>query len=186
MKKIIILFSLVFLLVGCGTKNENKNTNTNNNGVEVSEEEQANEILLHYEGRTNDYSAEVTISQFTDDDAELIKSEFGEDSDEYIMLQDNRPTYKVESFILYDGEGNVDLKEVTELKISISPMDINSIYFTEQDIVKVLQGKDNISHNYFIYEDLRNELPTEDTVIEMIGTFDGNSQLDFTVELNSI
>lgn len=186
MKKLTIVFALMLMLVGCGSKEENTtNTNNKNNNAPITEEDAKSDIITHFEGRTENYSAEITVSKFTAEDEKLIESEFGKDSDEYISLQDNRPEYKVESFVLYDGDGNVDLKEVKELKISISNMN-SYTFLSEQEIVKVLQGKENITHNYFVYEDNRNELPTEDDIVEMSGTFDGNSALDFTIELEAV
>ncbi|EFI41566.1 MULTISPECIES: hypothetical protein [Peptoniphilus] len=193
MKKISIMLCLLLLLVGCKKEtnqnnsiNKNDNTNTTESNSTINENEST---TYTYEGTDGDYSAKITISKFTDEDIQEIKETYGENSDTYLSLSDDRPEYIAKTYVLYTGEGieNIQDEEMLSVTLScnnekISTYELNS----EKDIIGALQGKKNISELYFIYNDKeRNIIPDENSHFKLEANSSKNNIINFNIELEN-
>ncbi len=199
MKKLILmLFLSATILTSCGQKNNennienntsvenNKNNIENNNTIGEEMDNQTDASFDEFTGSTDNFNANLKITPFTNTDLEDVKSEFGENSDEYLSLQDDRPLYKLETYLNYTGDTIEGIQDVEEIKytITIDGEDIVGEFFGNRQVMESLLAKRNLSHGKYYYKDSkRAKAPTDNS--EIILKSEGNSitALNFEIKL---
>lgn len=193
-----MLFLSATILTSCGQKNNennienntsvenNKNNIENNNTIGEEMDNQTDASFDEFTGSTDNFNANLKITPFTNTDLEDVKSEFGENSDEYLSLQDDRPLYKLETYLNYTGDTIEGIQDVEEIKytITIDGEDIVGEFFGNRQVMESLLAKRNLSHGKYYYKDSkRAKAPTDNS--EIILKSEGNSitALNFEIKL---
>ncbi|MDO5040603.1 MAG: hypothetical protein Q4D95_00785 [Peptoniphilus sp.] len=201
MKKLILMLVLsAVLLASCGQKNYENNVINEKNNITDSEnninniendssEERDNQTDASFDeftGSTDNFNANLKITPFTNTDLEDVKEEFGEDSDEYLCLQDDRPLYKLETYLNYTGDAIEGIQDVDEIKytITIDGEDITGEFFGNRQVMESLLAKRNLSHGKYYYEDSkRAQAPTDSSEIIIKSEDNALSALNFQMKL---
>ena len=190
MKKILLMALCLFLLTSCN-KNTNQNqTNNeiNENNIASSEENQENQDPITFEGQTDNYNITMRISKFTKENLDDIAVKYGEDSDSYLSMQDDMPSYKMETYVVYVGDEVEDIESVESMKFitEIDGEEIESEVHGRQEIMKALYGQVNVTADKYFYPDQkRGKLPSEDSKIIVKSTENTIDALNFECVLTS-
>ena len=190
MKKILLMALCLFLLTSCN-KNTNQNqanNEINENNIASSEENQENQDPITFEGQTDNYNITMRISKFTKENLDDIAVKYGEDSDSYLSMQDDMPSYKMETYVVYVGDEVEDIESVESMKFvtEIDGEEIESEVHGRQEIMKALYGQVNVTADKYFYPDQkRGKLPSEDSKIIVKSTENTIDALNFECVLTS-
>ena len=190
MKKILLMALCLFLLTSCN-KNTNQNqanNEINENNIASSEENQENQDPITFEGQTDNYNITMRISKFTKENLDDIAVKYGEDSDSYLSMQDDMPSYKMETYVVYVGDEVEGLESVESMKFvtEIDGEEIESEVHGRQEIMKALYGQVNVTADKYFYPDQkRGKLPSEDSKIIVKSTENTIDALNFECVLTS-
>lgn len=195
-KKFIILLTLIFglLLVSCNNKKEENVVKEQDKTTSVEKGEPSNKDYkaVSYEGTNDKYEAKIIFLPFTDEDEEKIKEKFGEKSDDYLRLQDDRPNYKIKSYVKYIGDGVENIEDTKNVAFEItsnnelltSTKELNS----KEDIVKSLQAQLNVvsEDSQYLHEHTTDVIPLNESTVFNIKVNSNNEELKSTVELKYV
>lgn len=190
MKKILLMALCLFLLTSCN-KNTNQNqanNEINENNIASSEENQENQDPITFEGQTDNYNITMRISKFTKENLDDIAVKYGEDSDSYLSMQDDMPSYKMETYVVYVGDEVEGIESVESMKFvtEIDGEEIESEVHGRQEIMKALYGQVNVTADKYFYPDQkRGKLPSEDSKIIVKSTENTIDALNFECVLTS-
>lgn len=168
MKKILLMALCLFLLTSCNKNQNQTNNEINENNIASSEENQENKDEITFEGQADNYNVMMKISKFTKEDLDDIANKYGKDSDSYLSMQDDMPIYKTETFVVYTGDEIEDIESVESMKFvtEIDGEEIESEIHGRQEVMKALQGHENVTADKYFYQDQkRGKLPGEDSKI---------------------
>lgn len=184
MKKFLLMALCLFLLTSCNKNTNQKQTNNeiNENNIASSEENQENKDEITFEGQTDNYNVTMRISKFTKEDLDDIASKYGEDSDSYLSMQDDMPSYKMETYLVYVGDEVEGIESVESMKFvtEIDGEEIESEVHGRQEVMKALQGHENVTADKYFYPDQkRGKLPSEDSKIIVKSTENTIDALNF-------
>ncbi|CDZ75305.1 Hypothetical protein ING2D1G_1165 [Peptoniphilus sp. ING2-D1G] len=202
MKKLILMLVLTAMtLTACGQKNNENNmdniektnnvANVENESINLNDKEkidnQTDASFDEFTGSIDNFNAILKITPFTNADLEDVKNEFGENSDEYLCLQDDRPLYKLETYLNYTGDTVEGIQDVDEIKytITIDGEDITSEFFGNRQVMESLLSKRNLSHGKYYYKDSeRSQAPTDSSEILLKSEGNAIDVLNFEIKLN--
>ena len=190
MKKILLMALCLFLLTSCNKNTNQTQTNNeiNENNIASSEENQENQDPITFEGQTDNYNITMRISKFTKENLDDIAVKYGEDSDSYLSMQDDMPSYKMETYVVYVGDEVEDIDSVESMKFvtEIDGEEIESEVHGRQEIMKALYGQVNVTADKYFYPDQkRGKLPSEDSKIIVKSTENTIDALNFECVLTS-
>ena len=187
MKKILLMALCLFLLTSCNKNTNQTNNEINENNITSSEENQENQDPITFEGQTDNYNVMMRISKFTKEDLDDIAVKYGKDSDSYLSMQDDMPSYKMETFVIYTGDEieNIDSVESMKFVTEIDGEEIETEIHGREEVMKALQGHANVTADKYFYQDQkRGKLPSEDSEIIVKSTENTIDALNFECVLN--